>query len=259
MSIVEDIVATIEGDAPVKDVRACAHWTGVLLGNLDSSHEGVEDRLRCGLSSTIVDHDSPHGSKKVEGVGELHNRTARELVRMTGADDPIAVGIGIAALNALLEVDEARCVDLNAGDWLVEHGRGRRVAVVGHFPFLEKLREVVDTLWVLEKHPAPDEHGADEATEIIPQADVVAITGTTLINRTFDFLASLWKPGSRVMMLGPSTPLSPVLFDYGIDVVSGTVVTDPLRFLTIIGHGATFQQVKKAGVVRLLTMSRTSS
>jgi len=151
-------------------------------------------------------------------------------------------------------VDEKRCVELNAGDWLAERGQGKRVAVVGSFPFIPRLREEVGELWVLERHPSEGELLAEEARNVIPQADIVAITGTALINHTLDELLALCRPESSVMILGGSTPLSPVLFDYGVDVLSGTLVVNTDLVLTLISQGATFRQIKGPGV-RLLTMT----
>jgi hypothetical protein len=59
-----------------------------------------------------------------------------------------------------------------------------------------------------------------------------------------------------VIVLGPTTPLSPVLFDYGVDMVSGTKVVDVEAVLRCISQGATFKQVKG---VRLLTLRRSET
>jgi uncharacterized protein (DUF4213/DUF364 family) len=167
---------------------------------------------------------------------------------------PLEASIGVAAINSLLDVDEERCVELNAEAWLAERGRGKRVAIAGSFPFVPRLRDKVGQLWVLERHPSEGELFSDEASRVLPQADVVAITGTALINHTLDGLLALCREHSAVMVLGPSTPLSPVLFDYGVDVVSGTQVVDVDLVLKLISQGATFRQVKGPGV-RLLTMT----
>jgi uncharacterized protein (DUF4213/DUF364 family) len=63
----------------------------------------------------------------------------------------------------------------------------------------------------------------------------------------------LCRPDSLVIVLGPTTPLSPVLFDYGVDIVSGTLVVDPELALRCLSEGATFRQMRG---VRLLTMQR---
>jgi len=80
-------------------------------------------------------------------------------------------------------------------------------------------------------------------------------TGSALINHTLDGLLALCRRGSVVMILGPSTPLSPVLFSQGATIISGARVTDEAAVMRAVGQGATSQQV--AGV-RLLTFFRES-
>jgi uncharacterized protein len=81
----------------------------------------------------------------------------------------------------------------------------------------------------------------------------VAITGMTLINGTFESLAALPRPGAFVVVLGPSTPLSPLLFDYGIDAISGAIIMDIPAALAAVSQGANFRQIPGK---RLLTMAR---
>jgi uncharacterized protein (DUF4213/DUF364 family) len=88
---------------------------------------------------------------------------------------------------------------------------------------------------------------------VIPQADVVAITGTALINHTLDGLLALCRPDTLVMVLGPSTPLSPVLFEHGATIISGARIVDEAAVIRTVSQGATFQQVEG---VRLLTLAR---
>jgi uncharacterized protein (DUF4213/DUF364 family) len=56
---------------------------------------------------------------------------------------------------------------------------------------------------------------------------------------------------SLIVILGPTTPLSPVLFDYGVDIVAGTKVVEPDKTISSISQGAMFRQVEG---VRLVTM-----
>ncbi len=60
---------------------------------------------------------------------------------------------------------------------------------------------------------------------------------------------------SFVALIGPTTPLTPVLLDYGIDVISGSKVVDPQEVIRFISQGATFRELHHHGV-RLLTMVR---
>jgi uncharacterized protein (DUF4213/DUF364 family) len=127
------------------------------------------------------------------------------------------------------------------------------VAIVGHFPFIDRVRDAADRCWVLELHPGPGDLPADQAREVLPQADVVALTGTSLLNHTFDELIGLCRPDAYVLLLGPSTPLSPVLFEAGVNALSATRVDDIEQVLFSVGQGATFRQIKRRGGLRLLT------
>ena len=240
MSILDDLLDSLDMDAPVHSILVGAHWTAVC------------SRF-CGLASTFTG-DKPHGHAPVRDVGHLHEKSARELAEYARSDNLLEASIGVAAINSLLAVDESGAVEVNAVEVLIEHGRGRNVALVGHFPFIPKLRPGVGQLWVLEQRPVEGEYPTEAAADLIPQADVVAITGSALINHTLDALLALHRPGVPVMILGPSTPLSPVLFDHGVTILSGARVVDEIAALRTIGQGASFQQVEG---VRLLTFTRS--
>jgi hypothetical protein len=173
-------------------------------------------------------------------------------MHLTRSDNPLEASIGMATINSLIEIDEERCSEVNAFDILAEKGAGKDVAVIGHFPFVPKLKELARTLWVIEQRPQPGDLEADRAADILPRCQVVAITSTAFINHTFDGLLELCRD-AFVMLLGPTTPLTSLLFDYGIDVLSGTKVVDEARVIRYVKEGATFQQIHHAGV-RLLTM-----
>lgn len=237
MNILNDLLAALPNDALVRSVLVGAHWTVVCS-------------RYCGLAATLMDNQ-PHGHTQVRDVGRLHQKTARELAEYAHSDNLLEASIGIAAINSLLEVNEQQAVEINAADILVECGCGRNVALVGHFPFISKVRQSVGQLWVIEQHPTEDEYPAEAAAELIPQAEVVAITSSTLINHTLEGLLSFCHPDATVLMLGPSTPLSPVLFDHGATIISGTRVIDEAAVFRTVGQGATFKQVEG---VRLVTL-----
>lgn len=246
VSTTDLLLGSLKADAPVRQVLVGAFWTAVVLET---------DPPRCGLASTLrpVAHS---GGSPVCQAGRLLERSGQELAEMLRSSSTLEASIGAAAFNALLEVDETSCVEVNAEQVILERGTGRRVAIVGHFPFVERARRAVEECWVLELIPRPGDVSAERAVEILPQADVVALTGTSLINHTFDDLIGLCRSDAFVLLLGPSAPLSPTIFETGVDAVSGTLVTDPERVLRSVGQGATFRQVKRGGGLRLLTRLR---
>jgi hypothetical protein len=66
-----------------------------------------------------------------------------------------------------------------------------------------------------------------------------------------DRLLSMCNPKAYVVVLGDTTPLSPVLFEYGVDAISGTVVIDSEQALSCVSQGANFRQIWG---IRLLTI-----
>jgi uncharacterized protein (DUF4213/DUF364 family) len=247
VSTIDVLLESTFADAPVARVLVGAFWTAVVLDT---------DPPRCGLASTM--HGGHHGhhlsGPPVAQAGDVLARSGRELAGWLRSESALEASIGMAAFNALLDVDETPCVEANAEEIIVERGRGRKVAVVGHFPFIERVGQVAGECWVLELNPRPGDVPAERADELLPQADVVALTGTSLINHTFDDLIALCRPDAFVLLLGPSAPLTLVLFETGINAISGTRVTDPQTVLRLVGQGATFRQIKREGGVRLLTM-----
>jgi len=179
-----------------------------------------------------------------------------ELAGLVESESYTEASIGLATINALLPREPDQWVDLNAEDYLIKNCPGKSVAVIGHFPFIDRLRRSANNLWVLELDPGEGDLPAASAPEIIPQADLVAITGTTLINKTFDGLIALCQPKAIVVMLGPSTPISPILFNFGVHVISGTIVNDPRETLLGIGQGISLHQLRQSGWIRFVTMRR---
>jgi len=231
MKIIDDLISTLNFDAPVIDIRQGVFHTGVLT-------------RYCGLAATL-----PRDALKQEGPlvsepGFLTDKSASDLALMVYSDSLLEAAIGMATMNSLLEVDLASCTEINASEVILEKGEGKRVAIVGHFPFLPRVREKAKALWVIEKNPREGDFNETEADRFIPQADVVAITGTSLTNHTLPHLLELCNPKAFIIMLGDTVPLSPVLFDYGVHALSGTRVMDTDLALRCVSQGANFRQIK---------------
>ena len=212
-----------------------------------------EGKRRAGLSSTLGGGGDHHhgGGPPVRDAGRLLTYSAAQLAALAQSESLTEASVGFATINALLDVDERDCVDVNAADIIAERGAGRNIAVVGHFPFLGKLRDIANQMWVLELHPRDGDLPASMAPEILPQADVVAITGTSLLNHTFDDLVTLCRPDAFVVVLGATTPLSPLLFRVGVNAIAGTLVVDIDAALLAVSQSATFPQIRGKRLVTL--------
>jgi len=240
MRIIGDMLSSLNYKASVRDIRLGAFQAAVLTRG-------------CGLASTPHDPGPHHSQTLVKEPGLLLNKDTISLARMALSTSPLEAAIGMATINSLIEIDEQRCTELNAGDLLSKKGEGKKVAIIGHFPFIPRLRTVASELWVIERNPQEGDFTEAESERLIPQADVVGITGAAFSNQTIESLLGLCKSNAYVVVLGGTAPLSPVLFDYGVSAVSGIRVIDPETVLRCVSQGATFRQIKG---VRLLTMER---
>jgi uncharacterized protein (DUF4213/DUF364 family) len=239
LKILDDLLLSLKGnDFQVKGVHTCVFWTAVI-----SKH--------CGLSSTFRGEGAPH-DRGVRDVGNLTRKKALELAEYAKSESLLEASIGMAAINSLIDIDESKCVEKNALEIILEKGGGKNVAIVGHFPWIPKLKEKVQNLWVIEQRLREGDLPAKEADRILPQCDVVGITGTSFINHTIEGLLNLCKK-PFVVLIGPTSPLSPILFEYGIDAICGSEVIDEDKLIQSISQGATFKEVSG---VRLLTLKK---
>ena len=239
MKILDDLISTLDSEAEVRDIRQGLFHTGVLT-------------RQCGLAATLPRDVLRQKQPSVKQPGLLLEKSALELARMAYSDTLLEAVIGMATINSLLNVDTADCRELNAGDLIQEIGEGKKIVIVGHFPFIQKLREVAEELWVIEKNPREDDFEEAEAERFIPEADIVGITGTSFTNHTIEHLLELCRADAYVVILGDTTPLSPVLFDYGIQAISGTKVVDPDLALRCVSQGANYRQIR--GIQKLTMM-----
>jgi len=238
MKVLDDLISKLNTEAKLRDIRMGIFHTAVLTRN-------------CGLAATLPRDALRQEQPSVKEPGRLVEKGTPELVRMAYSENILEAAIGMAAINSLLEINDEKCLELNASELIAEKGKGKTVAIVGHFPFIPSLRGLVKELRVIEKNQREGDFPEVEAENIIPQADVVGITGTAFTNHTIEQLLKLCQPEAYVVILGDTAPLSPILFDYGIDAVSGTRVIDPELALRCVSQGATYRQIKG---IRKLTM-----
>ena len=184
---------------------------------------------------------------------KLRGRRAAELAAEALSDHGIRRAVGIATINALADCCWRRRphpdVELRQGvDAFdaTEIRQGDNVVVVGAFvPFLKELKRRGHSFLVLEQDPAtlkPDElpffRPAEQAPQILPQADVALITGSTLVNNTLEELLALTRREARVTVVGPTVGMLPGAFlDRGADVLGCVQITEPDDFLELLAEG----------------------
>lgn len=182
----------------------------------------------------------------------------REIATCAKSWNFVEASIGVAAINAYYnnpEVarkngvqfsDSNRVEDRLFDPFIMSQNdvRGKKVAVVGHFPHLENLFEPICDLSILEWEPEDGDYPISAAEYLLPECDYVYITCASIMDKTLPRLLDLSKNAKRVTMVGPATPLAPVLFDYGVDELSGFMIKD---------HQLAFRVISGAEKVRIYT------
>ena len=183
----------------------------------------------------------------------IAGRKAAELMQDAATGSGLQRAVGIATLNALADLCWQRrpCVgvDLLPGADAFEAAApaaGEQVVLVGAFiPFLKELKRRRQPYLVLERSPAPLKseelpfyRPAEEAATVVPLADLLLITGSTLITDTLEDLLALARPDARVTVVGPTVGMLPDAFlARGADILGSVRITRPDDFLDLLAEG----------------------
>jgi uncharacterized protein (DUF4213/DUF364 family) len=192
-------------------------------------------------------------ARAVPFPGQLRGRPAAEIMRDALSADALRRAVGIATLNALAELcwrrrpnaDVELLPGADAFDMTEFHVQDRVVVVGAFVPFLKELKRRRQPFLVLEQNPAmlkPEEmpfyRPADMAREVVPEADVLLITGATLLNDTLEDLLGWARPEARVTVVGPTVGMVPDAFlASGADILGSVRITEPDAFLDLLAEG----------------------
>ena len=223
MKLIDDLISDlpdVDTDAKIRDVHVGYTWIGILSHN-------------CGVAKNLGErHDY-----MVRNIGGLTEKTAPEIAEYLKSWNMIEAGIGLAAVNSMIA---PRGKELNVTDFLIENGRDKKIAMVGHFPMVNDLRKVADELWVFERQPQKGDLPDTAAEHLIPQADIVAITSSSIINKTIERLLELSQGftneiAGRIVSIFQNGPLMRVLVDVDGDEMSVDITRLAVRDLELLG------------------------
>ncbi|HXP02918.1 MAG TPA: DUF364 domain-containing protein [Stellaceae bacterium] len=247
IAAVTDILGRELDDIAVERAVIGLFFTGV---KLSTGHAGACATPIKSIPEAVC---CPSSAMAMPFPGKIKGKPARDAIREAFSDHGIRRGVGIAAVNALAELCWERrphpLVELRRGidafDANTFHPVDQTVVVGAFVPFLKELKRRKQPFLVLEKDPdtlKPEEmpfyRPAEMAREIVPQADVLLITGTTLLNDTLEDLLSWARPDARVTVVGPTVGLLPDAFlKRGADILGGVKITHPDEFLDLLAEG----------------------
>lgn len=228
-----------------KDVRIGVFYTGVVLstGHAGMSYTPVQE-----IPEAVC---CPRSHARMPQAGDLLNFPIHDLMEYALDDNVLKAAVGTATINALSAIllGDDRCPYKpsaygNALD-LIQISGDDTVVMIGAFPpFIKKIQEITRKLFVMEKNPRAVGKGdtvqiEPEARlqEIIPQGNILIITGVTLVNHTIEPILGLAKKAHDIVVVGPTASVYPEpLFQRGVTVLGGVRITDAAKMIHRIGE-----------------------
>jgi hypothetical protein len=233
-----------------------------LFDRLADGLTGTASRVIVGLNWTLVVGPEGAGLAQTPARGTAGCRSLPTPGRYTGqplsaladlwfSDNLFEHTIAVAAVNAHWNRFDSPDYPGN-GIEMIEN-RGDKTVVVGRFP---GVAERYPGVAVVEQEPRPGEYPASALPTLLPKAEFVAVTASTIVNGTFPGIIAHCQQ-AFVLMIGPSTPLCPALFEIGVGALSGFVAVDLHGLAAALSEGAAVSALRPFG--RFTTLRRPSA
>jgi len=214
--LIKEVPATIKVDY----IHQGPIWTLVKAGDL------------CGIAVTI---NEQHAS--LPDYSYLQGQSLETIATLCKSWNFLTASVGTAALNAFynnqpLEFSKTG----NTFDDYIDFAKNKKVAIIGHFRALEHAIFESTEISILERIPEPGDYPDSACEYILPNQDLIFITGSAFTNKTLPRLLQLGE-NAHTVIIGPSTPLSTVLFEYGVNEISGLIPNNiPENMFETIGN-----------------------
>lgn len=233
----------------------------------ESIPEGIAvDRLLIGFNWVLVRAGdlcgiarSPdrgtEGARTIRPDGGFAGQSLRDLAQNLLSLDPLARALGLAAVNSFWNRPDANYPGIiETGGFAAVDPPGDDLVIIGGFRAAQKR---LPKARVVEREPKPGDIPAHEATPALRAAKTLAITGQTLMNGSLTPLLNTACRGPRKLLVGPSTPLCPLLLDHGLDELSAAVILDPdaaERFICESGTMIMRNEIARSAYLRKPTL-----
>ena len=235
-ALIENALSKID-QQKLKDVRAGLGYTCVML----------EDNS-CGLAYTFR-NELGECCSILSDAGSLIGKNAADIIPWAKSRNRLKAAIGLAAINAIFNTPQT---EWDTGNVItaLDVGPNSTFGMVGEFrPILNEVKKKTDNIYVFEQDVSGDSelYSGETIPQHLPKCDVVVVTATSLINQTIDEVLSCCENARQVCIVGPSTPLCPEVFcRYNVQLLAGSVVTNPQKILEIISQGGGTMSMKPA-------------
>ncbi len=199
--------------------------------------------------------------------GTLAGKTLAELAGWITDWEPYKATVAMAAINCSLNRYElpsgitlpptANNANLAVFEHFLPQLLDKRIVVIGHYPGIERYAEQFD-LSIIERQPSSTDYPDPACEFLLPDADWVFITASSITNKTFPRLAELAQHATTVLM-GPTVPWLPQLHEFAIDYLVGIEVTDRIKLLQTAAEGGGVRIFEQAVRYRIVELTANNS
>lgn len=207
----------------------------------------------CGVASSDFDTtiNCCHKQKRDFGdftPGNIRGQKVLDLFRLDSSKilDSVKLAVLNAASAEIMDKSNYKIiVDKDPFD-LIDLSGQKTICIVGAFQsYIKKISSTQHKLYVLELNEnalAEDQKQyyvpSVNASKVLPFADIIIITGLTLLNNTLDGLLQHIPANKHVIVVGPTSGLIPdVLFKRNINIIGSTKITNAERMFTVVSEG----------------------
>jgi hypothetical protein len=177
--------------------------------------------------------------------GTLAGKTVAELAGWITDWEPYKATVAMAAINCSLNRYELPSgitllpnhsnANLAVFDHFLPQLQNKKVVVIGRYPGIERYADQLN-LSIIERQPIEGDYPDPSCEFLLPDADWVFLTASSITNKTFPRLAELAQHATTVLM-GPTVPWLPELHEFAIDYLAGVEVTDPVKLHQTAAEG----------------------
>jgi uncharacterized protein (DUF4213/DUF364 family) len=201
----------------------------------------------------------PRSAGRMPQAGNLRQDKVSDLMQWALDSNALKAAVGVATLNALSRClwqkdgfPHCKVIEGKDAFDLLDFSSAKRVTLVGAFgPYVRRLEQTGVDLTVVEKNPQTlrDEAAkyfcpTDEAPKILPHADVVILTGSTIVNHAIDDLLSHVRKGAQIAIVGPTASMVPQpFFKRGVNLLGGMRISDPDNTLRVLAEGGSGRHI----------------
>ncbi|MDD4463836.1 MAG: DUF364 domain-containing protein [Desulfobacterales bacterium] len=240
--MIRRIASAADAKACIEEIRIYANWVLVRAGkwSLSTFFRGMPGFIDpMGMGTWMGDW-----------IGRPARAAALELL---ASREILKRSVGMACLKSLLP-DPAAVIAGSAIDLVEPAAAHAPTCFIGYFKTAAMWREQGYPVTIVELFPRPGDIHWDDAGEVLRKAELVLMTGLTVVNDTLEAVIQRTPSARLRILMGPTVPASSALFDYGIDVLGITQIDDVelMSGYALLGGGSISNA--PAGALRSLNM-----